>query len=230
MPAPDAELMRSLGRLVRGLSALFWGLPLSFLVCFYTAKADMFKSFGVAPPLICTGLLIYGLWQIGDFQKQERVWQNALDRARIFALINCFLSPFLYWWNRMPTKPLFITMVILMGLSALFFLGSLNMVLQRLGAMLPDEALRLETRQFTTINIRLLFGVFTFAGFCVIADRLLTFQFQRLPFWLLVTAATLDHAGPWLLVLSVLLPLAMTMALLWKTKEVILDNVFGPKQ
>jgi len=29
------------------------------------------------------------------------------------------------------------------------------------------------------------------------------------------------------LALFVLLPLAMTMALLWKTKEVILDNVFG---
>jgi hypothetical protein len=29
------------------------------------------------------------------------------------------------------------------------------------------------------------------------------------------------------LLLFVLPPLAMTMALLWKTKEVILDNVFG---
>src|SRR5260221_10925241 len=32
---------------------------------------------------------------------------------------------------------------------------------------------------------------------------------------------------PWLLVFLVLLPLAMTMALLWKTKEVILESVFG---
>jgi hypothetical protein len=29
------------------------------------------------------------------------------------------------------------------------------------------------------------------------------------------------------MVFLVLLPLAMTMALLWKTKEVILDSVFG---
>jgi len=29
------------------------------------------------------------------------------------------------------------------------------------------------------------------------------------------------------LILAVLLPLAMTMALIWKTKEVILENVFG---
>ena len=88
----------------------------------------------------------------------------------------------------------------------------------------------METRQFTLINLRLLFGIFAFAAVCLFADRLLRFQFQRLPFWLLVTAATLDNAGPWLVVMPVLLPLAMTMALLWKTKEVILDNVFGPKQ
>ena len=30
-------------------------------------------------------LLIYALWQLGDFQKQERVWRGALDRARLLA-------------------------------------------------------------------------------------------------------------------------------------------------
>src|SRR5437660_2936558 len=85
---PNAELLRSLGRLVRGLSALFWGLPIALIVCFHTAKTEGFQSFSVAPPLLCTGLLAYGLWQIGDFQKQERVWRSALDRARIFSLID----------------------------------------------------------------------------------------------------------------------------------------------
>jgi hypothetical protein len=229
-PAPDAQLMRSLGRLVRGLSALFWGLPMSFLVCFYTAKADTLRTFGVVPPLVSTALLIYGLWQIGGFQKQERVWQHALDRAQIFALINFFLSPFLYWWNRLPAQPLFLGMVILMALSALLFLGSLNMVIQRLGAMLPDETLRLETNQFTGINLKLLLLIFALAAFWLVAERVLLTQLQRLPVWLVTWVAVIDHAGPWVLVFPVLLPLAMTMALLWKTKEVILDNVFGPKQ
>jgi hypothetical protein len=229
-PPPDAELMRSLGRLVRGLSALFWGLPLAFLVCFYTAKADMFRSFGIVPPLASTGLLIFGLWELGDFQKQERVWQNALDRARIFALINFFLSPFLYWWNRVPTEPLFLAMVVLTALSALLFLGSLNLVVQRLGAMLPDETLRLETNQFTAINLKLLFAIFALAALFIVVERALLGRFERLPLWLLVAAGVVERGGLWLLILPVLLPLAMTMALLWKTKEVILDNVFGPKQ
>src|SRR3989442_15604069 len=85
-PAPNADLLRSLGRLVRGLSALFWGLPAALIVCFYTAKAEGLKSFGMVPlvpPLAATGLLVYGLWMLGGFQKQERVWRNALDRARL---------------------------------------------------------------------------------------------------------------------------------------------------
>ncbi len=94
-PAPNTELLRSLGRLVRGLSALFWGLPLALLVCVNAAKTDVLKPFGIVPPLATTGLLAFGLWLLGDFQKQERVWRAALDRARVLSLINFGLSPFL---------------------------------------------------------------------------------------------------------------------------------------
>src|SRR5258706_6181007 len=139
---PNTALLRSLGRLVRGLSALFWGLPAALIICFYTARAEGLKSLGMLPPLCVTALLVYGLWQLGAFQRQERVWRNALDRARMLSLVNFGLSPFLYWWNRIPNHLFFIVMVILFGLSALLLLASVNLVLQRLSAMLPDEALR----------------------------------------------------------------------------------------
>jgi hypothetical protein len=162
-PAPNAELLRSLGRLVRGLSALFWGLPIALIVCFHTAKADSLKSFGIVPPLATTGLLAYGLWHLGDFQKQERVWRTALDRAQLLSLFNFGLSPFLYWWNKIPGNTFFLVMVMLLATSALLFLGSVNLVVRRLGAMLPDEALRLETKQFTTLNLNLLLATFLLA-------------------------------------------------------------------
>ena len=221
-PAPNAELLRSLGRLVRGLSALFWGLPITLIVCFHTAKADSLKSFGIVPPLVTTGLLVFGLWQLGDFQKQERVWRTALDRALLFSLINLGLSPFLYWWNKVPASMLFLAMVLLMTLSALGFLASLNLVLRRLGAMLPDEALRLETRQFTALNLNLLF-----ATFLLVLLYFALAQIHELPPWLFLTVTVMERGSTWFLILLVLLPLAMTMALLWKTKEVILENVFG---
>ena len=60
-PVPNAELLRSLGRLVRGLSALFWGLPIALVVCVQTAKGELLRPLGVAPPLVATALLLHGL-------------------------------------------------------------------------------------------------------------------------------------------------------------------------
>jgi hypothetical protein len=227
---PNAELMRSLGRLVRGLSALFWGLPISLIVCVWAANPRWMRSFGWVPPLVVTGLLVYGLWLLGGFQRQERIWRAALDRARIFSLINFGLSPFLYWRGVVPDSRFFTVMLIVLAVSAVFFLASLNLVLQRLGAMLPDEGLRVEIKQFTALNLRLLCATLLcgMLYFWInnsenlpsrLARLLLDIQRSGFAFGFLMTIVPLA--------LLILLPLAMTMALLWKTKEVILDNVFG---
>jgi hypothetical protein len=232
-PAPNAELLRSLGRLVRGLSALFWGLPAALVVCVGTASAGWFGDYGIAPPVAATGLLFFGLWQLGSFQKQERPWRNALDRARLFALVNLWLSPFLYWWNRLPGQPFFGVVLEILAVSALLFLIFLNLALKRLGAMLPDEALRHEIRQFTLLNSGLLLT--TLAAVLVwVATRQFDLPWRLLPgalVWFTQDASTVFRLG-YLLPAAVflLLPLAMTMALIWKTKEVILDSVFGMKR
>jgi len=223
--SPNPELMRSLGKLVRGLSALFWGLPLALVICFHTAKADTLKTYHLLPPLAATGLLWYGLWLLGAFQKQERVWRNALDRSMILSLINFGLSPFLYWSNKMPQNGFFGGVVIVLVFSGLLFLASLNSMLRRLGAMIPDEALRLETKQFTALNLNVLSVTFLVAGLYLVLSRI-----PDLPINLQALMIVLDQGNFWLLVLLVLLPMALTMALLWKTKQVILDNVFGTRQ
>ena len=222
-PAPNAELLRSLGRLARGLSALFWGLPIALIVCAQTAKAEWFKSLGIVPPLVATSLLVYGLWQIGHFQKQERVWRHALDRAQFLALVNVGLSPFLYWWNKIPANPFFYAVAMLLAATSLLFLSQLNLVLQRLSAMLPDETLRLETRQFTTLNRVLLLITLVLTAVYLLLSR----WPQALPLWVNTLLSALERGSLWFLVILILLPLAMTMALIWKTKEVILDSVFG---
>ena len=125
--APHPQLLRSLGRLVRGLSALFWGLPAALIVCVGTATAGWFQMFGVVAPLTVTGLMCFGLWQLGAFQKQERPWRSTLDSAMLLAVFNFGLSPFLYWWNRAPDQPLFRIMTGVLAVSSLFFLFSLNL-------------------------------------------------------------------------------------------------------
>jgi len=223
-PAPNAELLRSLGRLARGLSALFWGLPASLVICAETAKADWLKPLGLVPALAGTGLLLYGLWQMSDFQKQERPWRNALDRAKLLGLVNFGLCPFLYWQDKMPEQPFFNAAVFVLVLSALLFLFNLNVVLKQLGAMLPDETLRHETLLFTALNRWLLVGLLFLGVAFIIFLHSTRWQlaFGDFSDWL-------NRLGFWALTFLALLPLAMTMALIWKTKEVILDSVFGAK-
>jgi len=225
-PAPNPQLLRSLGHLARGLSALFWGLPATLLISAETARADWIKPLGMLPLLAINILLLYGLWQMSAFQTQERPWRQALDRALLLALVNLGLSPFIYWHNRVPAEPFFNYAVMVLEISAVLFLFNLNLVIKRLAAMLPDETLRHETRQFTALN-RWLLVLLLFLSVAFV--WLMELPHPFLPVGKLFYLAS--RFSNLLLVFFILLPLAMTMALLWKTKEVILDAVFGaPRQ
>ena len=244
--SPDPELLRALGRLVRGLSALFWGLPFALVVCLHaaigvqTAIGDLLRPFGVVPALLATSMLFYGLTLLRQFQRQERLWITALDRVQVLALINLGLSPFLYWWSRVPSHHFLGSAVQTLVFTGLLFLIGLNVILQRLTAMLPDEALRLETRLFTRLNRTILLVVLGLLGAYVAAVWIAPGLPDKVIGWLLERTALRRHAFPIvalidrgrhvIFILIVLLPVAMTMALLWKIKEVILASVFGQER
>jgi len=223
--SPNPQLLRSLGRLARGLSALFWGLPAALIVYAETARAEVLRPMGVVPALVVNGLILFGLWQMDDFQKQERPWRKALDRAKLVALVNFGLSPFLYMYSRQPQQPLFLASVAVLFFSSLMFLFNLNVVLKQLGAMLPDETLRQETRHFTSLNRWLIIGWLALAALVVVLP--LRFDAGRFNptflYWL-------EHARVTVQLVLGLAPLAITMALIWKAKEVILDSVFCGRQ
>ena len=150
--SPNPQLLRSLGRLARGLSALFWGLPAALIICTGTLNVEVLRPLGVIPAVAVNALLLYGLWQMDDFRSQERPWRAALDRAKLLGIVNLGLSPFLFFYKQMPSQLLFECSLLLFFISALLFLFNLNVVLKQLGAMLPDETLRQETKQFTVLN------------------------------------------------------------------------------
>lgn len=222
---PSPELMQALGRLVRGLSALFWGLPLAIVVSVQTLQAswfDNYGAFGFMGPVAIQGLLLFGLGEMGHFQAQERVWATALERARILAVVNLGLAPFLYWQHRLPEVALYGQMVMLLGGCGLCFLYAINSVLRRLAAMLPDETLRSETVLFTSLNCTLLAAIPFLIG-----TYFTLVQFRSLPRPAHYLLLGLHHAGEWIVFALVLVPVAMTMSLLWRIKEAILHSVYG---
>lgn len=226
-PAPNAALLASLGRVVRGLSALFWGLPAALVLAVQTAKGEWFKAIGIIPATIAMALLLYGVQLLFAFQPQERVWRYALERARLVAILNLGLSPFLFFWSKVSANQFFTVTVQVLIITSMVFLYLLNSILVRLAAMLPDETLRGEARLFTRLNQLVLIALIV--GLC------LYFTLQRfttLPRLFAEPFVIFERSGPFVqfagLLLFVLLPVAMTMALLWKTKEVILAGVFSP--
>ncbi len=222
-PAPHPELLPSLRHLVRGLSVLFWGLPFALLSCAHVATWEWLRTAGAVPAILGTGMLYYGLVELGHFQRQERVWQQSLERAKVAAFINIGLSPFVYWYNKVSSEETFQFAVGLLALSGIVFLFNLNHVLQRLAAMLPDESLRADTRLFTSLNIGVLLGIVVMAAVFAALREV-----DSLP---APVAGVLDVVrearGPVALGL-VLPPVALTMSLLWKVKEVVVGSVFEP--
>jgi len=226
--AAKAELLRGLGRLLRGLAALFWGLGLTgfvYLEMVYLETApivwrDTFSPWAFAPALFLSLLLWHGLNQMRDFQPQERIWQRALSRAQVFAVLDAGLAPFLYWWHRFPTVPLFNACASLLLLGSVFLLLQINGVLRRLCAMLPDQTLRSETSLFTRFNISLLVAFLFGLGLYLVLTHLASH-----PEWLNYWMESALGAGIWLALFLILMPLTMTMALLWKIKEVIFGSL-----
>lgn len=232
------SLLPSLARAIRGLSALFWGLPIAL---FLTANVSLGMpspggvpslpgSLGSAlgtlsaifPAALAHGLLLYGLFLLRDFQPQERVWISALERARVIGWLNLALLPYGYWFSRRPQEPLFNQTFLVSLFAGLFYLVALNHVLRRLAAMLPDETLRADTRLFTTLNTRILFMLaFLLATTLYIGQSRETLALAG------PILGTLAQFEPWHLVVPALIPIALTMTMYWKTKEVIMTSVFG---
>lgn len=219
--AVRAELRESLRRLVKGLSSLFWGLPLAVLICAQTSLNMILRPFGVLPAAAATGLLLLGVIQLEGYQRRWKDWMEALNKAKLFGLLCVGLSPFVFFWGRLPWIEFYNNMMGLLGLSGLLFLFALNRSLRLLTDLLPDEGLREETHLFTAINLGLIVGV--------ICLTLLFWALQfffNMPRLVVLRIDLLAEGRRFLMLFFVLLPLAMTMTLLWKIKEAALLGVF----
>lgn len=228
--APQA-ILKGLANVVRGLSSLVWSLPLALAIVVWTVSrvgslmpspvADLLVSLGVAPGLLVTALMWYGVWQVGRFQPGVPGWHRSADRARSLSLLLIGFSPFLYWWSRRPEVLYFKISAAALILFGLLFLAQLNALLRRLTAMLPDQALREETSAMAKLNYGILAGLGAF--------QLVLFALDRVSFD--AAAGFVARQYLWLarllLLLFMVMPLAITIAVMWKIKETILESVFS---
>ena len=218
------DLLPSLAKIARGTSVLFWALPSTLIISIMATMSnwtDAAFPFGMLLPPLAFAMLWYGLSLFKVFQPQERIWQNSLFQAKLWGLVNLGLSPFLHWHHRAPDEVYFGVAVWILALTFVFYLMALNKVLSRLSAMLPDETLRIESQLFSKMNRSLLSMIpvgLTFMFFLPLIDDPPVFILGILDFILNMRR---------LFMAFVLVPLSMSMSLLWKTKESIYASVFN---
>lgn len=220
-PATPAELRSCLGPLSRGLSALFWGLPITLVISVQTLTLNRLGNLGLVSTFAPTagfGLLGYGLLLLGRFRPRDPAWTGRLDRTRLLALTNFGLSPFLHWHHRVPEADLFATAVGLLALFSILFLLTLNGTLRGLALATPDSLLQLETLTFTRLNTFCLVLLPALAVAWMAALR-----WETAPFQLRLFLQTVEPFRFLTLLFLTLLPLSITMSLLWKTKETIIS-------
>ena len=232
------DLMHALRKLVRGLEVLFWALPAALVVCVAESVSLEWQSWGVVPLVLVMGLLWYGASRLKAFQPAESVWQSTVTITELLALALVGLAPFLHWFHHVPEIPTeyltsgqkHISYCLVVFCSAtIMFLLNLNHAIARLAAMLPDPVLRSHTRFLVITNFILfvpllalmLLPQFSFAIFDVLVRNAPGLAEAAVnPFGV---EAWLQSAALWLAALIV----ATTMAMLWKTKEVVLNGVFS---
>lgn len=219
---PSPELLRSLGKMLRGLSALFWGLPIALIASVQSQTFPGGQGLAALLPCAANGLLFFGLTQLAYFQPQERIWRQALDRAKVLAIMNIWLSPFLYFRVRLPHIPHYDLAVDVLYLSSLLFLYNYNLVLFRLTFMLPDENLRSDAKMLARWSRAILgIAVLVSLAYLTMLRAGWSPSFIHFPFQVM----EMNHW--WMAIVPLLMPVAMMMTLTWKVKELVIDGVFN---
>jgi len=222
-PAAVDALRPALGRLARGLSCAFWGLPFTLL---FLARALLIPGLHWAdalPLVLGPALIAWGLARAAGYQPQERVWQRAVWPACLLALLMAGLGPFVFLWSRVPLEPYFARAVALLLAAGLAGLVALPHALARLAQMLPDAVLRGDARLFTKVNACL-------AGALAGLFLLLLVRTWPLPLgeFLLRVRELPVPAAQLVLIVACLAPVATAMALTWKLKELALHLAVAP--
>lgn len=218
------DFARSLSQLVRGLSILFWGIPFTLVICVRISVKDKFElqPLDFWLPIVSAGALLVSLSYLSQFRKSESIWIETIDRARFFAIINLFLSPFIYWRLKIVDVPVFSVAVGMFFLSGIIFLLMINRVIQQLSLMLPENSLREDAKIYGDMNQYVLI-ILSAVLLLNYASVQLGDKIRILPSQVWFAA----RISQWVISFIIVAPVAMTMTLLWKTREVILSDVFN---
>lgn len=226
IPCGDAASVRppsprELLRLARGFSCAFWGLLFSFFLLVQGSRFRMLLGIPLPPYVIGLLPLYVGVLLFHSAGGLAPEWTPRVRHVMGVLLLQAYLAPFMYWWQRRPTHAYFGVHFLAFLLSSVVLLTLLNRLAEALSRSLKDPVFRAEAGIAAwAVNLILLLPCVAAATYaCVGAWRLKADPYTVL----LYLYGRLSSR----VVLLLLVPFAATLAVAWKAKEVCLRRLTG---
>lgn len=178
-----------------------------------------FGFFCAALGIICVGAI--------KLVRVEGVGSRWRKRARacvVTSVLLLYFSPFLYWWKALPENSYYTLNLFAMILAVVAFLSALNLLCIELGHFTGDRSLVAESRVFLGLTAFVLalpaawaFGFAAMRSLQADSSENLGLEFVNL----FRLHATLRLG----LFIILFLPISLTLANLWRVKEMLLDEL-----
>lgn len=210
---------RDLVALAQGLSCWLWGIPAAVLLSIREMPFEWGMPFQVPLFAVPYLLVLVGAFKMARIRSCGDRWRSEARRALGLCLFALYLAPFLFWWRRWPQSVYLMGNVWVLIACGIALLAQVNRLVRSLGAALGDPALAAEAELFRAV-VWIVLGLPTLAAFVyVIAASFRTGEHVTLRF-----EAALLATPSWGLAL-LLVPLSITLALVWRAKDLALSHL-----
>ena len=210
---------RDLVALAQGLSCWLWGIPGAVLLSIREMPFEWGMPFQLPLFAVPYLLVLVGAVKMARVRSAGDRWRCEARRAMILCILALYLAPFLFWWRRWPQSAYLMANVWVLIACGIALLAQVNRLVRTLGAALGDPALAAEAELFRAV-VWIVLGLPTVAAFAYVltasfrSGAAVTLQFEDA---LLATPA-------WGLAL-LLVPLSITLALVWRAKDLTLAHL-----
>jgi hypothetical protein len=202
----------------RGFSRILWSIPLGLFL--FTRAMDFAISlyFRLPSYIIAVCLCFWGLTALRRITPFSRAWARYLRMSFLLVFLLLYFAPFIYWWTRHPAGDHFVINLFGMVLAATWLLWAINRMAQEVALALRDRVFFIESRLCGWSVLAFMFApLLVYAVYVSVrAAR------EDMPLFHIIEGLRFIAYAQWILALM-LLPLTLTIAIAWKTKERAFD-------
>lgn len=215
--------LRATALAARGFSAVFWALPVAVVLSVRATMSEWASRTDLLVSFAAYLVIFYGLLLIDRLPTlpTRSGWKRTLWRSAYFCFVCIGLAPFAFFWNRQPESAFFELNVLLHGFALVGFILCYNKALARLNEQVIDPGLQVEVAFLARFNrgslVTVAFMAFGYLG----AVETLTPEELREPTHRRFTPLVLTGA-----LMTIILPVSMTMNLTWKFKDAIFAWIY----